>query len=187
MIVRHLAFLLVLGSALSASANLIDFDNRKGVVGDAYLLSDGVSFKDGESFLYPGTPSGPYALALLSETLVVSSPVNDLVAGVSFRYASNSVAANPRLPSPSLTVYSGPNGTGATIASLLLPDTGSTTTFLLAALSFSSPARSFVVRDESYSHMVLDDLAFTSQPVPEPSAFAALGLGAATLLRRRRK
>ena len=187
MILRHAAFLALLGAALSASANLINFDNRKGIVGDAYLLSDGVSFKDGESFLYPGTPSGPYALAMNSATLIVSSPVNDLVAGVSFRYASNSVETNPRLPFPSLTVYSGPDGTGATLASLLLPDTGSTTTFLLAALSFSTPARSFVVRDASYSHIVLDDLAFTSQPVPEPSALAALGLGGAAILRRRRK
>ena len=190
MILRQAFLLALLGSALAASANLINFDGlaNSANVGDAYLASDGVSFVNGLALrVGAGAPSPSNVLSPTAASLTINSPVNALVASVGLRYASNTMLSGLTPVVPTLSVYQGLNGTGALLASVALPDTSTGfSVYAPVVLSFAGAAKSFVLRDAAFSHILYDDLAFTSQPVPEPSVFAALGLGAAALLRRRR-
>ncbi len=177
---RPLLALALLSAAFTARANLIDFDSATGNVGNRYLLSDGVSFVGALSFATGGAPTAPNALYHDDATITVNSPVNVLTTSVGIAYRSTSGQTGGV---PTLSVFTGLNGTGTALATLTLPDTA---TFATVTLPFAGSGRSFVLTDSSYSRIVYDNLAFTSQPVPEPSALAALGLGAAILLRRRR-
>lgn len=189
-LLRRTLTLALLGSALVGRANLINFDNlASGAnVGNAYLLTDGVSFVNGTVLAYGTPPSTPNALIPADATLTVDSPVNSLVTSVGFLYASNSLGSGITTTVPSLSVYSGLDGTGSLLGSIALPDTPSgLAAYAPITLSFSGSAHSFVFRDQAYTHILFDNLSFTSQPTPEPSALAALGLGAVALIRRRKR
>ena len=176
-----------------AQANLIDFDSgtNSTPVGDTYLASDGVSFVNGSFFTVGSSAPSPSNVLLPDDaTITVDSVSNALVTSVGIFYASNSVGSGQSNGVPSLSVYSGTDGTGSLLGTLALPDTPNAfagSSYTSVSLSFAGAAHSVVLSDFASSHILYDDLSFTVQPTPEPSVLAALGLGAMAALRRKKR
>ncbi len=189
---RVIAVLPFLAAALGAQANLINFDNHAdgASVGDTYLASDGVSFVDGE-FLNVGS-SAPSPSGILFDdtfgTITMNSVANVLTTSVSFFYTSNSMGSGQSNGvTPSVSVYSGVNGTGLLLGTLGLSDTTTAgPVYVPATLAFAGAGHSVVLSGVP-NHILYDNLSFTSAPVPEPTSVAALGVGVTALMRRRKR
>jgi len=116
--------------------------------------------------------------------------------GFSFFYSSNSKATTGS--NGSVSVFSGPNGTGALLAMLTLPDTGNNgppggqfNMWDKIGVAFAGTAES-VDFSGAANHIGFDNVTLgsvTPGGVPEPASVALLGTGLFTLgwFRRRRK
>jgi len=174
------------------------FSGSTGSLGSGPGPNYGITFtSNGEVFLsadsdFAGNPSGDAAFTFISDPGTMDV-VGGFTTGFSFYYSAISAPGT-------ISIYAGPDGTGALLASFSPPETPSEAgsgvcssgdlycPFFPDGVSFPGTAESVVFTGV----IALDDITLGSSTpgIPEPPAFSLLGLGLASLLvisRRRRK
>lgn len=177
-----LALAVSLVGAAQAGTHLLQFDDGSTdqLVGNAYLVSDGVRFVGGQFFNSGnafGNPSKPGVLFSESSDAITMNSLATLTGSVGFSYAAAYGA--------SVSVYSGLNGTGTLLGTLSLAAAANPSnpygTFTQKDLTFSGGGHSLVFTGDA-RFTLYDDVSFTTA-APGPMAALPFLLG----LRRRRR
>jgi len=194
--------LAVLGGAAPAQATVITLtfegvgDNAQignyynGGGGGNYGITFGpdslglISSADGGSGNFSNNPSGDTIAYFLTGPGDVMDVAAGFTTGFSFYYAEQIGTTG------SVSVYSGLDGTGTLLASLiLLPTANPYNVWVPIGVGFAGTAES-VIFTGAANYIGFDNITLgASSPVPEPGTLALLGAGLAGLgaLRRRRK
>ena len=141
-----------------------------------------ISTADGGSGNFSGNPSGDRVLFFLRGPGDFMNVAAGFSNGLSFYYADQVGFTG------SVSIYSGLNGTGTLLATLLLPSTPDPyTVFVPIGVDFAGTAESAIFSG-SANYIAFDNITIGADfPVPEPLSLAAFGAGLIGLGLARRK